>query len=115
MSRSIVGAFVGVLLLALLISPGGAVSGRTATVARPASAYAYDSPSAATTPVARQRAVALIGKRSRRTVPGSSSSSGCCVDAGAFPGLPKGLAKQVGKDPGVARAITTGRRYLGLE
>lgn len=36
-------------------------------------------------------------------------------DAGAFPGLPKGLAKQVGKDPGVARAITTGRRYLGLE
>lgn len=62
MSRSIVGAFVGVLPVALLISPGGAVSRRMAAVALPASAHTYDSPSAATLPTPRQPAVALIGK-----------------------------------------------------
>lgn len=36
-------------------------------------------------------------------------------EAGQFPGLPKSLAKQVGKDPNIGRAIGTGRRYLGLE
>ena len=35
-------------------------------------------------------------------------------DTGQFEGLPKSLAKQVAKDPAVARAIATGRRYLGM-
>lgn len=33
---------------------------------------------------------------------------------GQFEGLPSGLAKKIAKDPAVARAIVTGRRYLGM-
>ena len=35
-------------------------------------------------------------------------------EAGAFPGLPRSLAKQLAVDPKVERAIAKGRRYLGI-
>lgn len=36
-------------------------------------------------------------------------------DAGEFPGLPSSLAKQIANDSAVARAVTKGRSYLGLQ
>lgn len=36
-------------------------------------------------------------------------------EAEAFEGLPKSLARQVARDPAVARAIATGKRYLGVD
>lgn len=35
-------------------------------------------------------------------------------DTGEFEGLPNSLAKQVARNRAVARAITTGLRYLGM-